>query len=162
MSTNTELQTSFTAPKVAVTTELTFQLIANDGQADSEPSTVTITVKGEETKAISANAGPDQTVEEHSTVTLSGSGKDPLRHKLTYGWKQITGETVTLSSTTLAKPSFEAPEVANGQKKILTFELTVTDPSTGRTAKDMVTVTVTPINGDPTAIAKVKSVREPI
>lgn len=162
MSTNTELQTSFTAPKVAVTTQLTFQLIANDGQADSEPSTVTITVKGEETKAISANAGPDQTVEEHSTVTLSGSGKDPLRHKLSYSWKQITGETVTLSSTTLAKPSFEAPEVANGQKKILTFELTVTDPSTGRTAKDMVTVTVTPINGDPTAIAKVKSVREPI
>lgn len=161
LSTTTDADTSFTAPKVSVDTVLTFQLIANDGQADSEPDTVDITVVGEVTKALTAYAGKDQVVDEHSTVTLFGSGKDPLKQKLSYNWRQLTGEDVTLSSNSLAKPSFEAPDVANGKTKTLTFELTVSDDS-GRTAKDTVTITVEPINSDPTAIAKVKSVREPV
>ena len=74
---------------------------------------------------------------------------------------QLSGETVTLSSSSLAKPSFEAPDVDNGETKTLTFELIVSD-GTGRSAKDTVKVTVNPINGDPTAFAKVKSVREPV
>lgn len=160
-STETELTTEFTAPKVPVDTTFTFQLIANDGQADSEPATVDVVVKGELSKKITAYAGKDQTVPELSTVTLFGSGKDPLKHELFYNWRQVSGEQVTLSSSTLAKPSFDAPEVGNGQTKKLTFELTVTDGE-GRSAKDMVTITVEPINGDPTAVAKVKSVREPI
>lgn len=162
LSTTSELVTSFTAPRVATTTDFAFQLVANDGQADSEPSTVTITVRGEETKMLFANAGRDQTVEKFTTVNLSGIGSDPLRHKLSYEWNQISGEVVTLSSKTLAKPSFVAPDVANGERKILTFELTVSDPSTGRTAKDTVTVTVLPINSDPSATATIKSVREPV
>ncbi len=156
-----DLETGFVAPKVAVDTPITFQLIANDGQEDSEPSSVTITVIGEITKQLTAYAGKDKTVSELSTVTLFGSGKDPLKHKLNYDWRQVSGEQVTLSSTSLPKPSFEAPEVANGETKTLVFELTVSDDE-GRSAQDTVTVTVKPINGDPTAIATVKSVREAI
>ena len=74
-------------------------------------------------------------------------------------WKQISGESVTLSSSTISKPSFTAPLVSNGETKTLVFELTVSDGS-GRTAKDTVTITVEPINSAPQAIAKVKSVRE--
>ncbi|NDB46615.1 MAG: peptidase [Nitrososphaeria archaeon] len=159
LSTTTDLATNFVAPKVGVDTVLTFQLVANDGQADSEPDTVDITVKGTLAKAMTAYAGKDQRVPEHSQVTLFGSGKDPLKNKLSYTWKQVSGEQVELSATDIAKPSFEAPEVANGQTKTLVFEITVSDDN-GRTAKDTVTVIVDPINGAPTAIAKVKSVRE--
>jgi hypothetical protein len=159
LSTSTELDTSFVAPKTEVDTVLTFQLIANDGQEDSEPDTVDITVIGTLAKAMTAYAGKDQRVPEHSEVTLFGSGKDPLKNKLSYNWRQISGEQVELSASDIAKPSFVAPEVANGETKTLVFEITVSD-GTGRTAKDTVTVIVEPINGAPTAIAKVKTVRE--
>jgi hypothetical protein len=161
LSTETELVTEFTAPKVPVDTTFTFQLIANDGLADSEPSTVDVVVVGEISKKITAYAGRDQTVEESSSVTLFGSGKDPLKHKLFYSWRQVSGEEVALSATDLAKPSFDAPEVGNGETKTLVFELTVSDDE-GRSASDRVSITVEPINGDPTAFAKVKSVREPV
>jgi hypothetical protein len=159
LSTTTSLDTEFTAPKVALDTAFTFQLIANDGQVDSEPDSVTITVKGEITKQLTAYAGKDRTVPEHSTVTLFGSGKDPMKQKLSYDWRQLSGEEVTLSATGLAKPSFEAPEVANAESTTLVFSLTVSDGE-GRTASDTVTITVVPLNGDPTAIATIKSVRE--
>lgn len=159
LSSQDELTTSFVAPKVSVDTVLTFQLIANDGHEDSEPDTVDVTVKGTVTKQITAYAGKDMTVPEKSTVTLVGSGKDPMKQKLFYSWRQVSGEQVVLSASDLAKPSFVAPDVANGETKTLVFELTVSDGQ-GRSSKDTVTVTVTPVNGDPTAIAKVKSVRE--
>lgn len=162
LASTSDLQTSFTAPRVLVTTDFTFQLVANDGQVDSEPSTVTITVRGEETKALFVNAGRDQTVEKFSTVNLSGIGSDPLRHAISYNWKQISGESVTLTSTTIPKPSFIAPGVENSERKVLTFELTISDPSTGRTAKDTVTITVLPVNTDPVATASIQSVRGPV
>ncbi len=161
LSTSTELETSFVAPKAEVDTVLTFQLIANDGQEDSEPDTVDITVKGTLAKAMTAYAGKDQRVPEHSEVTLFGSGKDPMKNKLSYNWRQVSGEQVELSASDIAKPSFIAPEVSNGETKTLVFEIMVSD-STGRSAKDSVTVIVEPINGAPTAIAKVKTVREAV
>ena len=159
LTTSTELETGFVAPKGEVDTVYTFQLIANDGQEDSEPDTVDVVVKGTLAKALTAYAGKDQRVPEHSEVTLFGSGKDPLKNPLNYNWRQVSGEQVTLSASDIAKPSFEAPEVANGETKTLVFEITVSDDS-GRAAKDTVTVIVDPINGAPTAIAKIKSVRE--
>ena len=161
LSAETDLTTDFVAPSVEVDTTFTFQLIANDGQADSEPSTVDVVVKGLISKKLTAYAGSDQNVDEESVVTLFGSGKDPMKHKLFYNWRQLSGEEVSLSASDLAKPSFVAPQVANGETKSLVFELMVSD-GTGRTAQDTVTITVGPINGDPTAIAKVKSVREPV
>lgn len=161
LSSTTDLGVTFVAPKTELDTTLTFQLIANDGTIDSAPDTVDVVVKGLATKAITAYAGKDQRVNEHTVVTLFGSGKDPLKHNLSYSWSQLSGETVVLSSSTLAKPSFETPNVDNGETKTLTFELTVSD-GTGRSAKDTVKITVDPLNSDPTAYAKVKSTREPV
>ena len=161
LSSENDLLTTFTAPKVSIDTTLSFQLVANDGQADSAPSTVDIKVIGEVSKKITANAGKDQKVSEGDTVSLVGTGKDPLKHKLTYTWKQLSGDRVDLTSTSGAKTTFVAPDVSNGHTKNLTFELTVSDGE-GRTAKDTVTVTVGPINGDPTAVAKVKTIREAV
>ena len=157
LSSTTDLSTGFAAPKVDTDTVLTFQLIANDGNVDSEPDTVDVTVKATIVKLIVANAGKDQRVPEKSTVTLLGSGKDPLLNKLHYHWKQTSGETVVLSSSDVAKPSFTAPDVANGQTKTLVFEITVGDNS-GRVSKDTVSVIVEPVDSAPTAIAKVKTV----
>ena len=161
LSSTTEPSVTFVAPNTATDAVFTFQLIANDGTVDSDADTVDVTVKGTISKAITAYAGKDQNVNEHSVATLFGSGKDPLKHNLDYSWVQISGESVTLSASDIAKPSFETPDVDNGQTKSLTFELTVSD-GTGRSAKDIVTITVNPVNGDPTALAKVKSVREPV
>ncbi|MFM7861218.1 MAG: PKD domain-containing protein [Candidatus Nitrosotenuis sp.] len=161
LSTSTELETSFVAPKTEVDAVITFQLIANDGSKDSEPDTVDVMVKGAPVKIITANAGNDQRVQENSKVTLFGSGKDQMKHNLSYNWRQIFGVQVELSANDVAKPSFTAPLVANGETKKLTFEITVSD-GTGRSAMDTVKVTVDPINSAPTAIAKIKTVREAV
>lgn len=85
-------------------------------------------------------------------VTLSGEGIDPDDDSLSISWKQTGGEAVSLSSTTEAEPSFVAPEVENGKVKILTFELTVTDPY-GGVDIDTIKLTVMPRNQGPTADA---------
>ncbi len=86
-----------------------------------------------------ADAGPDQTVNTGTKVTLDGSrSSDPDKgDKLSYKWSQPHGTQVTLSSVSASQPSFTAPSNA----QTLRFELTVTD-SYGESAKDSVTITV--------------------
>jgi hypothetical protein len=85
------------------------QLIVNDGQADSTPSTVTIT-----TNALlppTANAGASQTVVHGTTVTLNGFGSDPQGLPITYHWSLIALPPNSLaapSSKTIASPTFVA------------------------------------------------------
>ena len=56
-----------------------------------------------------ANAGPDQTVDEGDLVTLDGSGStDPESETLTYSWTAPAG--VTLSDPNTANPTFTAPD----------------------------------------------------
>ena len=156
LSSTSDQYPTFTAPMVEDDVTLTFQLIANDGMVDSEPDTVTITVKNVKPADLIADAGKDQVVDENVTVTLRGVGNDPSGTAVTLSWAQIEGETVTLSSSKVAAPTFTSPEVANGETKTLVFELTVTD-GLGRVKTDTVTITVDPINADPTAKAGVKS-----
>ena len=85
------------------------QLIVNDGFVDSAPSTVTITTGS--ILAPTANAGPNQTVVQHTVVQLNGSGADPQGLQLTYLWTFLSkpaGSTAVLSSTTIMNPSFSA------------------------------------------------------
>ncbi|HSS34359.1 MAG TPA: PIG-L family deacetylase [Solirubrobacterales bacterium] len=61
-----------------------------------------------------ANAGPSQTVVPGASVQLDGSGSfDPgdTTPTLTYAWIQTAGPKVTLSSPTVAKPTFTAPAI---------------------------------------------------
>lgn len=85
-----------------------------------------------------ANAGPDQTVESLSVVTLAGSGTNT---PTSYAWTQTSGTAVTLSSTSSAAPSFTAPADYAGQ--VLVFSLTVTN-ATGTSSADTVIINVNP------------------
>src|SRR5690606_12307412 len=90
-------------------------------------------------QAPTANAGPDQVVTVSSTVTLDGTGSsDPDGTITDYQWKQISGPSVTLSSSTASKPTFTAPS----SPTTLGFGLVVTDNLNEDSAQDTVTISV--------------------
>jgi hypothetical protein len=100
----------------------------------------------------SANAGADLSVNEGMTVNLNGTGSsDPDGSALAYWWDQVTGPPVTLSSTSVAQPTFVAPPVGPAGES-LSFQLTVTDPS-GAQARDTCIVNVVWVNQPPVANA---------
>lgn len=87
-------------------------------------------------------------VEENKLVTLIGEGYDDDTENLTYLWTQVQGESVVLSSNAVEQPTFMAPDVKNGEIKVLTFELLVTDPQ-GASSSDTVEIIVNSVNHVP-------------
>lgn len=79
--------------------------------------------------AQTTNRTSEATVNEQTAVTLSGeSSTDPHFQAISYQWQQMSGEPVTLSSTSDVDISFTTPAVAPGQVKDLKFSLIVTNP----------------------------------
>lgn len=108
------------------------------------------------TPLATADAGPDQTVNEFQGVTLDGSGSLPVGGTLS--WVQVGGPNVTLLGADTSQPSFTAPAVAPGGAT-LTFELTFTNG--GEINTDQVSITVVNINHTPVADAGIdKSIAE--
>jgi len=98
-----------------------------------------------------ANAGPDQTVSENTTVNLNGTGSSDSDGSITsYSWTQTAGPSVSLSGANTQTPSFTAPGVSTNT--ILTFQLTVTDNNSA-TDSDSVNITVNNVIVPPTANA---------
>ena len=137
LSSTTAVKPTFTAPTGPAT--LTFQLVVNDGQVNSAPSSVAITVNAPASNNPPvANAGPNQTVASGASVQLNGSGSsDPDGNPITYAWSQTAGPAVTLSSTTVAMPTFTAPT----GPATLTFQLVVNDGHVN-SSPSSVTITV--------------------
>jgi hypothetical protein len=87
-----------------------------------------------------ANAGPDQAdIAPLSTVTLTGAAS--TGSPSVYQWRQMSGPTVTLSSTSAVSPTFTAPADIEGAT--LTFGLKVGDGTT-LSSEDTVQITVKP------------------
>jgi|GEM_PF-5032751 len=86
-----------------------------------------------------ARAGPDIVVDEGLPVTLDGaSSSDSDGDGLSFFWFQTDGPTVTLSSST--STTFTAPQV--NADTLMTFLLTVTDPTPFSSIPDVVNVVV--------------------
>jgi len=101
-----------------------------------------------------ADAGPNQNVDEETTVTLDGSNSfDPDDGIESYRWKQVAGPLVSLSDPEAVQPTFLAPNVGPDGVSF-TFELTVTDVG-GLQASDTTIVNVIWLNDPPTANAGV-------
>jgi len=123
---------SFSAP--TTTGNLMFELTVSDG-VDIDTNQVQVEILN---SAPVADAGGNQMVGSSSNVLLSANNTiDVNEDALNYSWKQISGNTVTLSSNTSANLNF----IATSYEAELVFELSVDDGKLSST--DNVTVSVT-------------------
>jgi len=99
-----------------------------------------------------ADAGPDQNVDEETTVVLDGSNSfDPDDGIESYRWEQVAGPSVSLSDPEAVQPTFFAPNVGTDGVSF-TFELIVADVG-GLQSSDTTIVNVIWLNDPPTANA---------
>jgi hypothetical protein len=149
------VQPTFTTPSVAgnKSKSLKFELTVTDFGGLKDTDTIVVNVTGGNDPP-TADAGPDQNVDEETTVTLDGSNSfDPDDGIASYQWKQIAGPSVSLSNPQAVQPTFLAPNVGTDGVSFI-FELTVTDFSSLQST-DTTIVNVIWLNDPPTANAGV-------
>lgn len=122
-----------------------FQLTVIDNEGNSASDTVEVTVNAASNQSPIANAGLNQTLPFGTeSVTLDGSASnDPDGTIKAYKWSLISGATVPISDSTIAKPVVKG--LKGGQ---YIFELTVTDDK-GATATAQVKVIVSLTSNQP-------------
>jgi hypothetical protein len=144
----------FSAPDVGPDGEsLTFQLTVTDQSGLQSTDTCVVNITWDNDPP-TANAGPDQTVDEGATVTLDGSNStDPDDGIQRYWWTQTAGTGVTLSDPSSAQPTFTTPKF-HPKKSAFTFQITATDEG-GLQSTDSMVVNVIrgTVNEPPTADA---------
>ena len=123
---------TFTADVAGV---YTLTLIVSDGKVSSSAANVTVTAF---TTPPTANAGPDQSVNEGTIVQLDGSAS--IGANLRYNWSRQSASCGILSSATVANPTLTGSTVGT-----CVIELQVFDRLVGSTT-DTVLITVTPSN----------------
>jgi len=142
---------TFKAPNVVGSKSLKFELTVTDFGGLKDTDTTIVNVMGGNDPP-TADAGPDQNVDEETTVTLDGSNSfDPDDGIESYWWKRVAGPSVSLSDPEAVQPTFLAPNVGPDGVSF-TFELTVTDVG-GLKATDTTIVNVIWLNDPPTANA---------
>jgi hypothetical protein len=143
---------SFTAPNVGLEeASLTFRLTVSFFFWFSDTDSTIVNVRSVNDPP-TADAGPDQNVDEETTVVLDGSNSfDPDDGIESYQWKQIAGPSVSLSDPEAVQPTFFAPNVGTDGVSF-TFELIVTDVG-GLQSSDTTIVNVIWLNDPPTANA---------
>ena len=94
--------------------EVRVAVFNTEGEAVAGPKRATPAASGggDTNQPPTAHAGPDQSVTVGDTVTLDGSGTDPEGQTLSYAWTAPSD--ITLSSNTVARPTFTAPDRGRG------------------------------------------------
>jgi len=126
---------------------LTFELtITDDGDLPSTDTCIVNVTWINETPT--ADAGPDQSVNEGDEVVLNGfNSSDPDDGIYSYHWEQMNEPKVTIFDPTAASLKFTAPDVGPGGAALI-FQLTVTDNG-GLKATDTCIVNVSWIDDTP-------------
>ena len=133
------LVASFTAPEVpSGAADLVFRLTVMDDSGATAIDEVVVSVVSNSPP--SADAGPDRTVEERTTVTLSGQADDPDGTISSSRWAQLSGPPVELVDSDALVATFTAPDISSGADT-LAFRLTATD-NRGASATDDVSIIV--------------------
>jgi MYXO-CTERM domain-containing protein len=145
---------TFTAPQVAVDTDLVFTLVVNDGSVDSAPDALVVHVKRVEQGPVVTLAAT-ATTPERSSTTLTATAADPDGDPLTLAWTQLSGPHVSLGAVDALSLTFTAPEVSKAEVlaglNVAVFKLVASDGTLSASAQ--VSLTITDVNRAPTAQA---------
>lgn len=118
-----------------------FVVRAYDSEGFESADSAQVVYGPENNSPPSADAGPDQAVDEGETVRLNGYGSLDQDDGIdAYRWEQTDGILVTLSDPTAPDPTFVTPPVGSGGTEV-TFKLTVAD-SGGLEDSDEMSVTI--------------------
>ncbi|MGR5278851.1 M6 family metalloprotease domain-containing protein [Vibrio rotiferianus] len=118
-----------------------YRLVSSDGSITSNTVEVVVTVTGDNDEPLADASADTGDLENSGKVTLSAAGSsDPDGDDLEYLWEQIDGLATTIENANTAEASFAIPQ-GSKQGDVLTFQLTVTDPS-GLTSTSQVSVEV--------------------
>jgi protocatechuate 3,4-dioxygenase beta subunit len=144
------VQPTFVAPPVTSPAGYTigFELTVTNGGAE-EDDTDTDTVSSgvvRSTPTVTVSRAPSGTVFTGDTVTLSANitnpdGVDPGQYS--YTWAQASGRTTSLSSTTVANPTFVVPTSGSSATAACTSGSGTTSPTSANCPRFNVTVTNT-------------------
>lgn len=144
LSNPSAVQPKLTVPTVSAgPITLAFKLTVEDHDGAVDVDTVKIIVNDAPNVPPTADAGDEQVVAQGSKVTLDatgsfdGNGNDDI---VSYKWEQVEGTPVTLSDASSAKPTFTAPDAADGLVT-LEFRLTLEDTA-GLKGADFVNIVV--------------------
>jgi hypothetical protein len=130
---------------------LTFELTVTDNEGLQATGICAVSISNVN-QVPAADAGTDQTVGIGDAVRLNGlNSSDPDGLLVSYSWRQIQGSPVLLNDSTLAGPSFTAPDIEQPGESLV-FELTVTD-NDGAADIDTCIVNVSRVNRPPGADA---------
>ncbi len=125
--------------KAAVLGTSLFLLTACGGGGGGGGSTATTVPTVNQSPSV--NAGSDRSVTAFSDVTLTGGASDSDGSVTSYAWEQLSGTSVSLSTTSSPSTSFKAPFIQTTET--LEFQLTATD-NDGSSSSDRISVAVTP------------------
>ncbi|MGA1870092.1 MAG: PKD domain-containing protein [bacterium] len=135
------VRTYFTAPAVDEDGDsLLFKLTVTDKNGLRSSDTVIVNICTTTLPPV-ADIGPEQIIDEGTTVQLDASGStDHYGTSLSYKWEQLQGPPVTLSDPDGALPTFVTPAV-NTDEIVLTFQCIIEDEA-GLKDSEQVTITI--------------------
>jgi uncharacterized protein YkwD len=136
---------SFTAPEESGTVRLRLTVVDNDEMSADDDVAIEIVDTNSKPEAA---AGPDFTVNIGEEVNITGTGSDLDGEIVSYQWKRVAGQYVSLAGANSATVSFTAP-LEEGYTRL---RLTVTDDD-GATDSDEVKISFDDPNKAPTADA---------